>query len=145
MDHVTLVIEDLDAAIEFFRELGMDLEGRTSVDGDAIDQLTGMDRSEADIAMVRTPDGHGRIELTHYRHPRATTLEPGAPPNTLGFRQVMFEVDDIDATVARLRRRGSRLIGEVVPFGDTYRLGYLRGPEGIIVALAQAVGAASDG
>ena len=138
LDHVSVVVEDIAAAIDFFTTLGMALEGQSPVEGDTVDRLCGLEGIRADIAMMRTPDGHGRVELTKYRSPALVAAEPAiAPPNTLGLRQVMFAVDDIDGTVARLRAKGSELVGEVVQYGDQYRLAYLRGPAGIIVALAE--------
>jgi catechol 2,3-dioxygenase-like lactoylglutathione lyase family enzyme len=139
MDHVTLVVEDMPAAIAFFLELGLELEGEMSVEGDWVDRIAGLEDVRAEIAMVRTPDGHGKLELTHYRNPPATTAEPGAPPNTLGFRQVMFEVEGLDGLVERLARRGHELIGEIVEYEAYYRLCYVRGPEGVIVALAESL------
>ena len=138
MDHVTVVVDDLAAAIAFFTELGMALEGQMSVEGATVDRLCGLDGVQADIAMMRTPDGHGRVELTKYRNPALVGVEPAiAPPNTLGLRQIMFAVEDIDGTVARLGAHGARLIGEMVQYEDSYRLCYLRGPAGIIIALAE--------
>ena len=138
MDHVTVVVEDLPAAIAFFTTLGMALEGQTSVEGGMVDRLCGLEGIQADIAMMRTPDGEGRVELTKYHRPALVPVEPAiAPPNTLGLRQIMFAVEDIDDTVARMRDLGAELLGEMVQYGDSYRLCYLRGPEGIIVALAE--------
>lgn len=140
MDHVTVVVEDLPAAIAFFTELGMELVGETSVEGAWVDRLCGLPGCKADIAMVRMPDGHGQLELTKYRNPALVDLQPAiAPPNALGLRQVMFEVDDLAGTIARLRAHGAELIGEVVRYEDFYELCYLRGPAGIIVALAEAL------
>jgi catechol 2,3-dioxygenase-like lactoylglutathione lyase family enzyme len=138
MDHVGVVVNDLEAAIAFFVELGMELEGEAHVEGNWVDDVSGLDDVRADIAMMRIPGGDGGLELTKYRHPAAATAEPGiAPANTLGLRNVMFEVGDIDDVLARLATRGAELIGEVVRYEDAYRLCYLRGPEGIIVALAE--------
>jgi catechol 2,3-dioxygenase-like lactoylglutathione lyase family enzyme len=138
MDHVTVVVDDLAAAIAFFTTLGMALEGEMPVEGPAVDRLCGLDGVQADIAMMRTPDGHSRVELTKYRSPELVAVTPAiAPPNTLGLRQVMFAVDDIDATVSRLRAAGAELIGEMVQYEDKYKLCYLRGPAGIIIALAE--------
>lgn len=140
MDHVTVVVDDLQAAIDFFTTLGMSLVGRASVEGDMVDRLCGLHGTQADIAMMRTPDGHGQLELTKYRAPALVPTEPAlAPPNTLGLRQIMFEVDDIDGTVALARERGAELIGEIVQYENSYRLCYLRGPAGIIVALAESL------
>lgn len=138
LDHVTIVVDDLGDAIGFFTALGMTLEGQAPVEGAVVDRLCGLEGIRADIAMMRTPDGHGRVELTKYHAPALVPIEPAiAPPNTLGLRQVMFAVDDVDDTVARLRSRGAQLVGEVVQYGGQYRLAYLRGPAGIIVALAE--------
>ena len=138
MDHVSVVVDDLPAAIAFFTTLGMALEGQAAVVGPVVDRLCGLEGVEADIAMMRTPDGHGRIELTKYRHPPLADAEPAsAPPNTLGLRQIMFAVEDIDETAARLRAQGAEPVGETIQYGDKYRLCYLRGPAGIIVALAE--------
>ncbi|AYF28718.1 MULTISPECIES: VOC family protein [Micromonospora] len=141
MDHVSVVVDDLPAAIAFFTELGMEVEGETPVEGAWVDRVNGMDGVRVDIAMMRTPDGHGKLELTRFRAPALVAAEPSdAPPNTLGLRSVMFAVDDVDDTVARLRAHGGELIGEVADYGDVYRLCYLRGPAGVIVALAQQLG-----
>lgn len=138
IDNVGVVVDDLDAAIEFFVELGMELEGRATVEGDSVDRLVGLDKIRSDIAMMRTPDGTARVELSRYERPTAVGPEPRSEPvNTRGMGRIMFAVDDIDDTVARLRATGAELVGEVVNYGDAYRLCYLRGPEGIIVALAQ--------
>ncbi|MEU7173654.1 VOC family protein [Micromonospora tulbaghiae] len=141
MDHVSVVVDDLPAAIAFFTELGMEVEGETPVEGAWVDRVNGMDGVRVDIAMMRTPDGHGKLELTRFRAPALVAAEPSdAPPNTLGLRSVMFAVNDVDDTVARLRAHGGELIGEVADYGDVYRLCYLRGPAGVIVALAQQLG-----
>jgi catechol 2,3-dioxygenase-like lactoylglutathione lyase family enzyme len=137
MDHVSVVVDDLDAAIAFFVELGMELEGKAAVEGPEVDRVCGLDGVRADIAMVRTPDGHGKIELTKYHSPDVIVAEPNAPANTLGLRSIMFAVDDIDDAVARLRAHGGELVGELVRYEDSYKLAYLRGPAGIIVALAE--------
>ena len=135
MDHVSVIVDDLPAAIAFFTTLGMTLEGQAPVEGPWVDRLNGLEGVQVDIAMMRTPDGHGRVELTQFRNPALAGSEPAiAPPNTLGLRQIMFAVDDLDDTMARLR---APLVGEVVQYEDKYRLGYVRGPAGIIVALAQ--------
>ncbi len=140
MDNVGIVVDDLKAAVAFFVELGFDLEGEMAVEGSWVDRCVGLDGVRNDIAMMRTPDGHGRIELIKFKTPRATTAEPTAPVNTLGIRRIMFAVDDIDAVLARLQAHGAELIGDVVQYDDQYRLCYLRGPEGIIVSLAQEIG-----
>ena len=138
MDHVSVVVDDLAAAIAFFTTFGMALEGKTPVEGPSVDRLCGLEGVQAEIATMRTPDGHGRVELTRYRSPELVKAEPAiAPPNTLGLRQIMFAVEDIDDTIARLRPHGAELVGEVVQYEDKYRLCYLRGPAGIIVALAE--------
>jgi catechol 2,3-dioxygenase-like lactoylglutathione lyase family enzyme len=137
MDHVGIVVDDLEAATAFFLELGLELEGEAAVEGRWVDRVVGLDDVRVDIAMVRTPDGHGRLELTKFHTPAATTAEPNAPANTLGLRRIMFAVDDIDDVVARLRAHGAELVGEVEQYEDSYRLCYVRGPEGIIVALAE--------
>ncbi|MEU8091356.1 MULTISPECIES: VOC family protein [Micromonospora] len=138
MDHVSVVVDDLPAAIAFFTELGMEVEGEMPVEGQWVDRVNGIDGVRVDIAMMRTPDGHGKLELTRFRAPALVAAEPSdAPPNTLGLRSVMFAVDDVDDTVARLRAHGGELIGEVADYGDVYRLCYLRGPAGVIVALAE--------
>jgi catechol 2,3-dioxygenase-like lactoylglutathione lyase family enzyme len=138
MDHVSVVVDDLEAAIAFFVELGMELEGQAPIEGRSVDRVNALDGVRVDIAMMRTPDGHGRLELTKFHTPTAVSAEPeNAPPNTLGLRSVMFAVDDVDATVARLRAHGAELVGEVAQYQDSYRLCYVRGPAGIIVALAQ--------
>jgi catechol 2,3-dioxygenase-like lactoylglutathione lyase family enzyme len=138
MDHVSVIVDDLPAAIAFFTALGMALEGQMPVEGQWVDRLNGLEGVQVDIALMRTPDGHGKVELTKFRHPELVEVEPAiAPPNTLGLRQIMFAVDDIDDTVARLRAHGAELIGEMVQYADKYRLCYVRGPAGIIVALAQ--------
>ena len=138
MDHVSVVVDDLEAAIAFFVELGMELEGQAPIEGRSVDRVNALDGVRVDIAMMRTPDGHGRLELTKFHTPTAVSAEPeNAPPNTLGLRSVMFAVDDVDATVSRLRAHGAKLVGEVAQYQDSYRLCYVRGPAGIIVALAQ--------
>ena len=138
MDHVGVVVDDLKAAVAFFVELGMELEGEAPIEGPWVDRVNGLDGVRVDIAMMRTPDGDGRLELTKFHTPTAVSGEPeNAPGNTLGLRSIMFAVDDIDATVAGLRAHGAELVGEVAPYQDSYRLCYVRGPEGIIVALAE--------
>ena len=138
MDHVSVVVDDLPAAVAFFTTLGMTLEGAMPVAGPWVDRICGLKDVQVDITMVRTPDGHGRVELTKFRHPGLVKAEPAiAPPNTLGLRQIMFAVEDIDDTVARLRAHGAELIGEVAQYEDKYRLCYVRGPAGIIIALAE--------
>ena len=137
MDNVGVVVDDLKAAIAFFVELGMELEDETSVEGPWVDRVVGLEGVRNDIAMMRTPDGHGRLELMKFHAPPATTAEPNAPVNTLGIRRVMFAVDDIEDVLTRLQAHGAELMGEVEQYEDTYRLCYVRGPEGIIIALAE--------
>lgn len=138
LDHLGIIVDDMDAAVAFFQELGMEVEGRAPVEGQWVDRLCGLDGVHADITMVRTPDGLGRLELTAFHTPAALVPEPAqAPANTLGLRSIMFAVDDIDDVAARLRTHGAELIGTVEHYGDSYRLCYLRGPAGIIVALAE--------
>jgi len=138
MDHVGMVVGDLAAAVAFFTELGLELEGEAPVEGSWVDQVNGIDGVRVDIAMMRTPDGHGRLELTRFRSPAAISAEPAdAPANTLGLRNVMFAVDDIEDTVARLRQHGGELVGQLGQYEDSYKLGYVRGPAGVIVALAE--------
>jgi catechol 2,3-dioxygenase-like lactoylglutathione lyase family enzyme len=142
MDNVLIVVEDLDAVISFFVELGLELDGKPGpVEGRWVEQVIGIDDVRQDVAMLRTPDGHGRVELAMFHTPRAISPEPkDAPPNTLGIRRIMFAVDDIDEVVARLRSHGAELVGEVAQYEDVYRLCYVRGPEGIIVGLAEELG-----
>ncbi len=138
MDHVSVIVDDLSAAIAFFTTLGMAAEGRMPVEGPWVDRLNGLEGVQVDIAMMLTPDGHGRVELTQFRNPELVAVEPAiAPPNTLGLRQIMFVVEDIDDTVSRLRAHGAELVGELVQYEDKYKLCYVRGPAGIIVALAE--------
>ncbi|MFF1819484.1 VOC family protein [Kribbella sp. NPDC058245] len=137
MDNVGIVVGDLDAAITFFTELGMEVEGTTQVEGPWADQCVGLDGVVCDVAMLRTPDGSGRFELAQYRHPVALPAPDNPPHNTLGMHRVMFTVDDIDDTVTRLRPYGAEVVGSVTQFGDSYRLCYIRGPEGILIGLAQ--------
>jgi catechol 2,3-dioxygenase-like lactoylglutathione lyase family enzyme len=138
MDNVLLVVDDLEAAKAFFAELGLELEGETVVEGQSVDRLIGLDGVRATIASMRTPDGHGRIELDKFHTPTAVRAEPeDAPVNALGIRRIMFAVDDSDDVLARLRTHGAELVGEVEQYEDSYRLCYVRGPEGILVALAE--------
>ena len=140
MDNVGIVVDDLAGAIAFFVELGLELEGEATVEGPLVDRVVGLEGVRSDIAMLRTPDGHGRVELSKFHTPAAVSTEPNAPVNRLGMGRIMFAVDDIDAVVAGLRARGSELVGEVVQYEDSYRLCYVRGPEGILVALAEQLG-----
>jgi catechol 2,3-dioxygenase-like lactoylglutathione lyase family enzyme len=137
MDHVGVIVDDLEAAVAFFIELGMELEGEAAVQGRWVDRVCGLDDVRVDIAMVRTPDGNSKLELTKFHTPAAVSAGVNAPPNTLGLRQIMFAVDDIDDVLARLHAHGAELVGEVAQYEDIYRLCYLRGPEGIIIALAE--------
>jgi len=141
MDNVLIVVEDIDAVIAFFVEIGMELEGKGPVEGRWVERVIGIDDVKQDVAMLRTPDGNGRVELAMFRTPRAVRSEPAAAPaNTLGIRRVMFAVDDLDDTIARLRGHGAELVGEVAQYEDVYRLCYVRGPEGIVVGLAEELG-----
>jgi catechol 2,3-dioxygenase-like lactoylglutathione lyase family enzyme len=141
MDNVLIVVDDLEAAKAFFVELGMELEGETQVEGPSVDSTVGLNDVRADITMLRTPDGHGRVELTKFHSPPAIRAEPAAAPaNTLGIRRIMFAVDDIDDVVARLRAHGAELVGEIAQYEGSYRLCFLRGPEGIIIGLAEQLG-----
>jgi catechol 2,3-dioxygenase-like lactoylglutathione lyase family enzyme len=141
MDNVGIVVEDLVATIEFFRELGLELEGRAMVEGEWAGRVTGLGDQRVEIAMMRTPDGHGRLELSRFLAPRVVADHRNAPVNALGYLRVMFAVDDIDETLARLRKRGAKLVSsEVVQYEDAYRLCYIRGPEGLLIGLAQELG-----
>ena len=141
MDNVLIVVEDLEAAKAFFAELGMELEGQTTVEGSWAGRVVGLDDVRADIAMMRTPDGDGRVELSKFHTPPAVRAEPeSAPANALGIRRIMFAVDDIDDVVARLRSHGAELVGEIAQYEDVYRLCFVRGPEGILVGLAEPLG-----
>jgi catechol 2,3-dioxygenase-like lactoylglutathione lyase family enzyme len=133
MDHVGIVVDDLAAALAFFVELGLELEGEAAVEGRWVDRVVGLDDVRVDVAMMRTPDGHGRLKLTKFHTPPAVSAEP----NTLGIRRIMFAVEDIEDILARLRAHGAELIGELEQYEDSYRLCHVRGPEGIIVALAE--------
>ena len=137
MDNVGIVVEDMDAAIEFFSELGLGLEGRAPVEGDWADGVTGLRGMRVEIAMMRTPDGHGRIELSRFHAPPVVADHRDAPVNALGYLRVMFTVDDIDDTLARLRKVGAQVVDKVVQYEDSYRLCYVRGPERILIGLAQ--------
>ncbi|MGW3150123.1 VOC family protein [Streptomyces sp. NPDC001177] len=141
MDNVAIVVDDLDAAVVFFTELGMELEGKAQIEGPYADRTVGLDGVRSDIAVMRTPDGHSKLELTKYHAPAVSDAGPrNPPPNTLGLHRVMFAVDDIDDTIARLRGHGAELLGEVAQYENIFRLCYLRGPAGIIVALAEQIG-----
>ena len=138
MDNVLIVVDDLEAAIAFFADLGMELDGTALVEGEWVDRVVGLDGVRADIVIMRTPDGHGRVELTKFHTPPAISSEPqNAPANTLGIRRIMFTVDDIDDVIARLRPHGAELLGELAQYEDSYRLCFLRGPDGVIIGLAE--------
>ena len=137
MDNVGIVVDDIDAAIEFFLELALELEGRAPVEGDWADGVTGLHKMRVEIAMMRTPDGHSRLEISRFLAPPVVADHRNDPVNALGYLRVMFTVEDIDDTLARLVKRGAKLVGEVVRYADMYRLCYIRGPEGILIGLAQ--------
>jgi catechol 2,3-dioxygenase-like lactoylglutathione lyase family enzyme len=138
LDHISVVVEDLAAAIAYFSELGLEPEGEAAVEGEWVDRVNGLESVQVDIVMMRTPDGHGLLELTKFRHPKLVEVEPAiAPPNALGLRSVMFTVESVEETVARMRAYGAELVGEVAQYENLYRLCYMRGPGGIIVALAE--------
>ena len=137
MDNIGIFVDDLEAAIAFFAELGLELEGKATVEGETVDRLLGLDGVRSDIAMMQTPDGHSRLELSKFQQPKAIGADPDTPVNTLGIRRIMFAVTDIDDVTARLMKHGAELVGEVVQYEDMYRLCYLRGPEGIMIALAE--------
>lgn len=140
MDNVGIVVESLDTAIAFFGELGLELEGRAMIEGDWSGRVTGLHGQRVEVAMMRTPDGHGRIELSRYLTPPAVSDHRMAPVNALGYLRVMFTVDDLDDTLSRLREGGTQLVEEVVDYEDVYRLCYVRGPEGILIGLAEQIG-----
>ena len=138
LDHVSVVVEDLAAAVAFFTELGMTREGEAAVGGEWVDRINRLEGVQVDIVMMRTPDGHGRLELTKFHHPKLIKVEPAiAPPNALGLRSVMFTVESVDDTVAHMRKYGAELVGEVAQYENLYRLCYMRGPGGIIISLAE--------
>jgi catechol 2,3-dioxygenase-like lactoylglutathione lyase family enzyme len=146
MDNVLIVVDDLEAAKAFFAELGMELEGEATNEGPTVDRVVGLTGVRCDLAMMRTPDGHGRIELAKFHTPPAVRAEPeSAPANALGIRRIMFAVDDIDDVVARLRGHGAELVGEIAQYEDVYRLCFLRGPEGFIIGLAEQLNPAGAG
>src|SRR4051794_35446313 len=140
IDNVGIVVEDIDAAIDFFTELGLELEGRAPIEGEWADGVTGLRDMRVEIAMMRTPDGHSRLELSRFLAPPVVVDHRNAPVNSLGYLRVMFTVEDIDDTLARLGKRGAVVVGEVVQYQDAYRLCYIRGPEGILLGLAQQLG-----
>jgi len=138
LDHIVVVVDDLAAAVAFFTTLGMAIEGEMPIEGAWVDRVNGIEGVQVDVVMMQTPDGHGKLELTRFRNPKLVAIEPAiAPPNALGLRSVMFTVENVDDTVASLLATGAELIGEVVQYEDLYRLCYMRGPAGIIVALAE--------
>jgi catechol 2,3-dioxygenase-like lactoylglutathione lyase family enzyme len=140
MDNLGIVVESLDAAISFFAELGLELEGRATIEGEWAGRVTGLRDQRVEIAMMRTPDGHSRLELSRFLTPPVVADHRNAPVNALGYLRVMFTVEDIDDTLARLRKRGAQLVGEVVQYEDAYLLCYIRGPEGLLIGLAQELG-----
>jgi catechol 2,3-dioxygenase-like lactoylglutathione lyase family enzyme len=137
MDNMGVVVDDLDATVDFFVELGLELEGRAAIAGPWAGRVTGLGDQHVEIAMMRTPDGHGRLELSRFLEPPVVADHRNAPVNALGYLRVMFAVDDIDDTVERLRKHGAQLVGDVVQYEDMYRLCYIRGPEGLLIGLAQ--------
>jgi len=140
MDNVGIVVDDLPAAIAFFRELGLELEGRATMEGDWSGRVTGLRDQRVEVAMMRTPDGHGRIELSRFLAPPVVADHRNAPVNALGYLRVMFAVDDLDDTLVRLRKKGAQLVDEVVRYEDVYRLCYIRGPAGLLIGLAEQIG-----
>ncbi|PDT18587.1 glyoxalase [Rhizobium sp. J15] len=140
MDNVGIVVEDLGRAIDFFGELGLELEGRATIEGEWAGRITGLGDQRVEIAMMRTPDGHSRLELSRFLMPGVVSDHRNAPVNALGYLRVMFTIDDIDETLERLSTRGAELVGEVVQYKDAYRLCYIRGPEGLLLGLAQELG-----
>jgi catechol 2,3-dioxygenase-like lactoylglutathione lyase family enzyme len=140
MDNVGIVVESLDTVISFFAELGLELEGRATIEGEWSGRVTGLRDQRVEIAMMRTPDGDSRLELSRFLTPPVIADHRNAPVNALGYLRVMFTVEDIDDTVARLKKRGAQLVGEVVRYEDAYRLCYIRGPEGLLIGLAQELG-----
>ncbi|MBY5620028.1 VOC family protein [Rhizobium leguminosarum] len=137
MDNVGIVVDDLEETIDFFRDLGLELEGRAAIEGEWAGRVTGLGDQHVEIAMMRTPDGHSRLELSRFLRPPAVADHRNAPVNALGYLRVMFTLDDIDETLERLRKRSAQLVGEVVDYQDTYRLCYIRGPGGLLIGLAQ--------
>src|ERR1700742_1226545 len=140
LDNIGIVVDDLEATIVFFRELGLDLEGRSMIEGEWAGRVTGLGDQRVEIAVMRTPDGHSRLELSRFLTPPVVADHRNAPVNALGYLRVMFAVDDIDETLERLRTRDAQLVGEVVQYKDAYRLCYIRGPEGLLIGLAQELG-----
>jgi catechol 2,3-dioxygenase-like lactoylglutathione lyase family enzyme len=137
MDNISIVVESLDTAIAFFAELGLELQGRATIEGEWAGRVTGLPGQRVEIAMMRTPDGHSRLELCRFIAPPVVADHRNAPVNALGYLRVMFSVEDIDDVLARLRKRGAQLVGEVVQYEDVYRLCYIRGPEGLLIGLAE--------
>ncbi|MGN6322522.1 MAG: VOC family protein [Dyella sp.] len=140
LDNIAIVVEDLDAAIAFFRELGLDLEGRATIEGEWAGRVTGLGDQCVEIAMMRTPDGHSRLELSRFLRPSVVADHRNAPVNALGYLRIMFAVDNIDETLEKLRKHDAKLVGEVVQYQDVYRLCYIRGPGGLLIGLAQELG-----
>jgi catechol 2,3-dioxygenase-like lactoylglutathione lyase family enzyme len=140
LEHVGIVVGDLEAAKAFFAELGLETEGEGEVGGPAVDRIVGLDGVRSDVAMLRTPDGHGKLELIRYRTPEGPAGDPQAPANAPGLRHILFEVSDIEGVLERLRPHGGELVGELVRYEDSFKLCYVRGPEGIIVELAERIG-----
>jgi catechol 2,3-dioxygenase-like lactoylglutathione lyase family enzyme len=142
MDNVGIVVDDLDETIDFLRDLGLELEGRATIEGEWAGRVTGLGDQHVEVAMMRTPDGHSRLELSRFVRPAVIADHRNAPVNALGYLRVMFAVDDLDATLARIRKRGAELAGEVVDYQDVYRLCYIRGPGGLLIGLAEEIGKA---
>jgi catechol 2,3-dioxygenase-like lactoylglutathione lyase family enzyme len=140
MHNVGIVVDDLEATVDFFRELGLDLEGQATIDGEWAGRVTGLGDQHVEIAMMRTPDGHGRLELSRFLRPPVVADHRNAPVNALGYLRVMFAVDDLDETLERLRNHGAQVVGEVVRYKDVYRLCYIRGPGGLLIGLAEELG-----
>ena len=140
LDNIGIVVDDLPATIEFFRELGLELEGQGAIEGEWAGRVTGLGNQRVEVAMMRTPDGHGRLELSRFIEPPVVADHRDAPVNALGYLRVMFAVDDLDDTLARIGKHGAQLVGEVVDFEDAYRLCYIRGPEGLLIGLAEQIG-----
>jgi catechol 2,3-dioxygenase-like lactoylglutathione lyase family enzyme len=140
MDHVSIVVEDLFGAIEFFEALGLEKDDEGSVEGSEVDRIVGLEGVRSDLAFVKTPDGHGQIELVKFNSPPPEQGDPAAPANTPGLRHLCFAVDDVKATLASVQAKGAELVGEVVTYGNSYKLCYVRGPEGVIIELAEKLG-----
>jgi catechol 2,3-dioxygenase-like lactoylglutathione lyase family enzyme len=140
MDNVGIVVEDLDATVDFFRELGLELEGRATIEGEWAGRVTGLGDQHVEIAMMKTPDGHSRLELSRFLRPPVVADHRSAPVNALGYLRVMFAVEDLDATLEKVGKRGAQVVGEVVNYQDVYRLCYIRGPDGLLIGLAEELG-----